>query len=163
MPGERQPTSKPTYIAGTTIVSGAPNTGQTLWTAGGTHTYVMLSGVVAGDTLISAVPARVDSVTIFPPATAAVGPAASGQAIVLYDASTAPSGGFGLALKPYKISPVSIQHQGSFIFNSGLGLTGLKVDVGVAFWSGVCIGSASGMLGCSVSYTPILSGSTQYA
>lgn len=160
MPGERFPTARPNIIAGTTIVSGAPNTGQTLWTQGGTHRYTMASGTAGGDALITA-QCRLDSVTIWPPATAAAGPAASGQALVFYDAAAAVSGGYGTAANQIRITPVTPLHQSSTIFNSGLGLTGFTVQIGQAFWSGLCIGSASGMLGCSVSYTPILSGGSQ--
>ena len=36
---ERNPTAKPTIIAGTVLESGTPNTGQVQYTIGGTKTF----------------------------------------------------------------------------------------------------------------------------
>lgn len=143
----------------TTTVSGAPNTGQVQYTQGGSRTYSSYSGTAGGDALIQSGAVRLDWVALWPPATAAVGPAASGLPFTFYDAAVAVSGGplSTSGHKAVKISPVCDNLANSIIFNSGLGLMGRVVPMGVVFTSGLCFSSMSGQAGFTISYSPVAS------
>lgn len=158
---ERTPTRYPSIIAGTTLESGTPNTGQIPYTLGGTHTSTKLSGTAGGDANFWPGAGRLDSVCIFPPASVAVGPVASGISLTFYDSVAAVSGG-PLATSGHKviavISPATDNQLASPAWNSGLPIIGKTVQLGYVFTSGLCYVSTSGQLGFSVSFTPVVSG-----
>lgn len=146
---ERNPTAKPTIIAGTVLESGTPNTGQVQYTIGGTKTFTKFSGTAGGDANIVVGGGRLDAVLLHHSAI----PGASGVAIVFYDSAVAVSGG-PLATSGHKIvgaiSPTSTI--------SGALTPPQVLDLGFVFTSGLCHTSASGQPGFSVSYTPVISG-----
>ena len=122
---ERLATSKPTILAGTTLESGVPNTGQTLWTAGGTRTASVLSGSAGGDANLWVGGGRLDKGQLHPWA----GAVYSGKPVIFYDAAVAVSGG-PLATSGHKI----------------VGVLAFDIDAGSQIGSGVYLG-AQGEIG----------------
>lgn len=153
---ERNPTTKPTFIAGTNLQSGTPNTGQIQYTQGGQQTFCTLSGTAGGDANIWVGGGRVDIAQLHPWAASVQ----SGKPAVLYDAAAAVSGG-PLATSGHKIvAVICIPNAGNQI-GSGLMLGGQGFppqQLGFVFTSGLCIASTSGMPGVTVAFTPVISG-----
>lgn len=157
----RNPTAAPTVIIGSVLESGTPNTGQVLYTLGGSKMYHVKSGVAGGATAIHVGAGRLDKIVMHPPATAAVGPAASGLALYFYDSAIAVSGGplnasghnTVAALSPVDPALVNFPN-----FESGVGLQGRILDLGIPFTSGLCVTTRSGQAGFTITYTPVVSG-----
>lgn len=154
---ERTPTNKPTVLVGSTIESGVPNTGQSLWTLGGTRTHTVFSGTAGGDANIWVGGGRLDLAFFLDSALLAL----SGQPVVFYDAAVAVSGG-PLAASGHKVVGV-LAPAGELASTaiSGAALRGGIIrQLGVAFSSGLCHTGRSGGPGWSVSYTPVVSGAS---
>lgn len=148
---ERNPTKNPTIIAGTTLESGVPNTGQVQYTLGGVKTVTVFSGAVGPDILVHAGAGRLDSAFFHDSAIVAL----SGQPVVFYDAAVAVSGG-PLAASGHKV--VGVLAPGADTGTSGLALRGGKVvNFGFAYNSGLVYTTRSGAAGWSASYTPVVS------
>lgn len=151
---ERNPTKNPTVFTGTTIMSGAPNTGQMLMTQGGTHTHTNFSGAAGGDTNIWVGGGRLDAAFFVDSALIAL----SGQAVTFYDAAAAVSGG-PLATSGHKVVGVlAPTDEASATGISGAALRGGAIrQFGVPFWSGLCVTGRSGAAGFTAVYTPVVS------
>lgn len=158
---ERAVTAKPDIVAGTVLTSGDPNTGQILYTLGGSKYTMRFSGVVGPDVALWVGGGRLDSVTLFPPASAAAAPAASGVPITFYDSAVVASGG-PLFTSGHKmlasIHPAGEAAQNQLIFNSGLGCLGKTVPLGIPFTSGLVAVVQSGQIGWGATFTPVTSG-----
>lgn len=159
---ERLPTAKPQVTIGSTLLSGDVNTGQMMNTFGGAKYAMKLSGVVGPDVQIWVGGGRLDLVQLFPPASAAAAPAASGLAIVFYDTAAAISGG-PFTTSGHKVlaslSPVDPALFNQPIFNSGLGCGGRgPLQLGIPFTSGLAVFTQSGQVGWGATFTPSLSG-----
>lgn len=148
---ERNPTKNPQITAGTVLESGTPNTGQVLGTHGGSKNHSVLSGTAGGDAAIHVGGGRLDKVCLHPSTI----PAASGVAIVFYDAAVAVSGG-PLSASGHKVV-AAIKHPNNPNV-SGLIQTPTIHDAGFVFTSGLCHTGASGQVGFNASYTPVVSG-----
>jgi hypothetical protein len=147
-----QSTPKPCLNAGTIILSGAPNTGQTLATLGGLRTHTVFSGAVGPDILITAGEGRLDAAFFHDSAIIAL----SGQPVIFYDSAVAVSGG-PLATSGHKVVGVLAPKADTGI--SGAALRGGDVKTyGFPFSSGLCYTTRSGQAGWSVTYTPCVSG-----
>lgn len=149
---ERNPTAKPTVIAGTVFESGTPNTGQIPYTLGGTRTFGRFSGTAGGDVNIWVGGGRLDTVLLHP-ATVATIPAASGVAPIFYDSAVAVSGG-PINASGHKIVGVGLPATTV----SGAAIGGQVISLGIVFSSGLCVTGASGMAGFTACYTPTVSG-----
>ena len=150
----RFPTSKPTTMVGSTILSGLPNTGQVLFTQGGSVTFSKLSGTAGGNAMIFTGAGRLDSIHYHPSAI----PAASGFPLLFYDAASALS---GHGASGYTILDTTNTAQFGSVFatfNSGVVNIGGDKQVGRVFQSGLAFQSQSGQAGFTVSYTPVQSG-----
>ncbi len=146
---ERNPTRSPTFIAGTVLESGTPNTGQQTFTDGGSRTFQKLSGTAGGDANIWVGAGRLDAALLHPELLAA-NPAASGVTVLFYDSAAAVSGG------PLTNKIVGVLR--SMETKSGQVQGGQVSKFGFVFTSGLCHTSASGMPGFTASYTPVISG-----
>jgi hypothetical protein len=148
---ERLPTTNPTVIAGTPLLSGTPNTGQLLYTQGGAKVYTKLSGVVGPDNLIHVGGGRLDAAFFHDSALIAL----SGQAVVFYDASAAVSGG------PLTNPVVGVLAPGPQLGGTGISGAALRGGIvspfGFTYQSGLCASTRSGQAGWSASYTPVVS------
>ncbi len=158
---ERLPTSRPTIIGGTPLLSGDVNTTQLMHTLGGTKTATRMSGLVGPDVVLWVGGGRLDNVEIHPGAGVTM-PAASGIAVTFYDTAVVVSGGpfFASGHKILaKIHPASLQGNNfNAFFNSGLLSYGGQVNLGRVFTSGLAVAVTSGQQGWTVSFSPTLSG-----
>lgn len=153
---ERQPTAKPTIIAGTTFVSGDPNTGQQLFTYGGTKTFTKFSGTAGGDANVWVGAGRLDVACTFDGSALAL----SGTPIIFYDSAIAVSGG-PLATSGHKVVGVlgvGGANAGPLAASGDVFMAGMTQIIAMPFNSGLCYTSRSGHLGFSISYTPVVSG-----
>ncbi len=149
---ERNPSRVPTIIAGTSLESGTPNTGQIPYTLGGSKTVTVFSGAVGPDILIQAGGGRLDAAFFHDSPTLAL----SGQPVVFYDSAIAVSGG-PLAASGHKVVGVLAPKTDSSI--SGAALRGGVVQsFGFVFTSGLVYTTRSGGAGWSASFTPVVSG-----
>lgn len=154
---ERVPTKNPVVLAGTNVVSGTPNTGQVLFTQGGSKVYTLFSGAAA-DVQVHLGAGRLDAFQLL---TAAGLNAASGVAAYIYDAAVAGAG--VAAASGHKVlgiaDPQSIPRPPFGTFQSGDKVrAGDIIQVGAPFTSGLNISCLSGGGGLSVYYTPVYSG-----
>ena len=148
---ERFPTSKPLIFAGTTIYSGVPNTGQSLWTQGGTNVHSVLSGTAGGHQTIWPGAGRLD-MAFFHDSTLL---ALSGQPVTFYDAVSSFSGNVSGVKVLGVLAPAGEQASTAI---SGAALRGGIVrQFGFAFFSGLCATGQSGGAGWSASFTPVVS------
>lgn len=151
---ERFPTSKPTVLVGSTIESGVPNTGQSLWTQGGTRVHTVYSGTAGGDANIWVGGGRVDAAFFVDSVLLAL----SGQPVVFYDAAAAVSGGPLFASGHKVVGVLAPAGEQASTAISGAALRGGIVrQLGFSFSSGLCHTGRSGGAGFSVSYTPVVS------
>lgn len=152
---ERQPTAKPTIVAGTTFVSGDPNTGQQLFSQGGTKTFTKFSGTAGGDANVWVGAGRLDNACLFDGSVVAL----SGTPVIFYDSAIAVSGG-PIAASGHKVVGVlGVGGSTKGVAASGdVFMAGLSQTIAMPFNSGLCYTSRSGHLGFSISYTPVVSG-----
>ena len=152
---ERTPTNKPVILAGTTLMSGDANTGQQLFTQGGTRTHTIFSGTAGGDAAIFVGAGRLDAAFFHPGAQLAL----SGQSVMFYDAASPYSGGPIPASGQTKVVGVLATVAASRPAASGdVFQGGVVQQFGFAFTSGLCFQGRSGQFGWSASYTPVVSG-----
>lgn len=149
---ERNPTARPTIIAGTNLVSGTPNTGQLPYTLGGSHVSTVFSGVVGPDINICVGGGRLDMAFFHDSAMLAL----SGQAVTFYDSAVAVSGG-PLAASGHKVVGVLAPTADTGISGAAL-RGGVLRGGGLVFTSGLCYSTRSGQAGFSAAYTPVISG-----
>lgn len=151
----RNPTAKPTIIAGTVLESGVPNTGQIPYTLGGTKTFTNFSGAVGPDINIHVGAGRLDAAFFVDSALVAL----SGKAVTFYDSAVAASGG-PIAASGHKVVGVlSPSDEFSATGISGAALRGGKIrQFGMPYSSGLCHTTTSGAAGFAVCYTPVVSG-----
>jgi hypothetical protein len=148
---ERFPTSKPVIFAGTNLYSGTPNTGQSLWTQGGTNVHSVLSGSAGGHQTIWVGAGRLDSAFFHDSTLLAL----SGQPVTFYDSAASFSGNVSGVRVVGVLAPAGEQASTAI---SGAALRGGIVrPFGYAFYSGLCATGASGNAGWSASYTPVVS------
>lgn len=150
----RTPTVRPVIMAGTNILSGVtPNTGQVLFTQGGSVAYTRYSGVAA-DAQIWSGAGRLDSIQLHPAAGLFV---ASGVATYLYDgavAGTGPAAASGHLVLAVG-DPQAIPRPPFGTFQSGDKVNaGPIMQVGAPFMSGLNVSSLSGAGGVTVIFTP---------
>lgn len=147
------PSKNPLSFTGTTVYSGLPNTGQSLWTQGGGVTVSVLSGTAGGHQLLFSGPGRLDAAFFHDSAMQAL----SGLPITFYDASAAVSGTF--SGRPVLGQLAGGPNEGATPALSGALLKGGIVRTfGFPFLSGLAVTGASGMPGWSATYTPAISG-----
>ena len=152
---ERNPTRNPMIVAGTTLVSGSPNTGQVMFTPGGSYAQSYYSGLSLTDRSVWVGAGRLDAVQY---SNVSANRAASGIAWIFYDAAVA------LALPP--LSGGSVNTSGSKVLGvmlpanvaSGATIYGERREFGVAFTSGLCAQGLSGAPPITISFTPVISG-----
>lgn len=154
---ERVPTKNPVVLAGTNVQSGTPNTGQVLFTLGGSKAYTRFSGGAA-DVQIHLGAGRLDSYQLH---TATALNVASGVVAYLYDGAVAGAG--VAAASGHKVlgiaDPQAIPRPPFGTFQSGDKITaGPVIQVGAPFASGLNISCLSGGGGITVIYTPVVSG-----
>lgn len=154
---ERTPTNKPTVLVGSTIESGVPNTGQSLWTLGGTRTHTVFSGTAGGDANIWVGGGRLDSFAF----TNGNQLALSGQQVIFYDSAVAVSGG-PLATSGHKhIGTLGVPMASKVAASGDVFIANGTVQTcGFVFTSGLCFQSRSGIMAWSASYTPVVSGAS---
>lgn len=156
---ERLPTAKPQIMAGTSLRSGDPNTGQILMTTGGGRAHTVYSGTAGGDANIVVGGGRVDKGILFH----SIIPVLSGVPVILYDSAVATSGG-PFAASGHKIvgilqhPPVHGNSNVSGVFESTRHLAALLDLGGIPFTSGLCHTGTSGQPGFTVSFTTVISG-----
>jgi len=151
---ERKPTRKPVVVVGSNVYSGTVNDGRVLITAGAARTYNVFSGVVGPDVSIHVGAGRLDGVAVHDSTMQAL----SGLAINLYDSALAISGGPIPASGHPLVFSTRPGHADTGI--SGAALRGHYINAGgVPFTSGLVLATRSGMPGCTVCYTPVVSGS----
>ena len=144
----RNPTVNPTIIAGTTLESGTPNTGQVLYSFGGTKNYTSFSGV-APDKLIQLGGGRLEYAQFLPSADFA----ASGKAVIFYDAHVAAAAGPVFASGHKLLGMLA-----SAVTVSGATAIGDIRMFRTVYTSGLCVYQISGNNGFTVTYTPVISG-----
>ncbi len=153
---ERAVTKNPTILAGTPLFSGDPNTGQVMFSQGGTKNFTNYSGTAGGDAAIWVGAGRLDSAFFNAGSIATL----SGQTVTFYDAATAVSGG-PLAASNHKILGILGFPPGNapFVALSGQVFVAGQPPTffGTVFTSGLCHTGRSGQLGFSAQYTPVVS------
>lgn len=157
----RQPTLNKTIIAGTSMYSGQPNTGQVRNTYGGQVTAAgRYSGT--GAEQIALGQGRLDTAQIIAAGVAAPA-AASGQSVIFYDSHAAGTGydrtsGHRI-LAVLDPRAAAQKYFGSTTYNSGAVMIGIDpIPLGIPYNSGLNVQALSGAPGYSCSYTPVLSG-----
>ncbi len=151
---EQFPTTNPLIFAGTPFESGTPNTAQLRYAFGGTHQFSVLSGATT-DVRIWNGAGRLETAQT-QPILSITQPAASGVAVVFYDAAVpSPNGTIGpIPGSGHKLLGMLLPSN----TGSGLATPGELRTYRTVFTSGLCVSQASGQFGFTCNFTPVVSG-----
>lgn len=154
MPERLSNVSGANFVTGTTLESGAPNTGQCNFSFGASRTFSKFSGVVGPDNNLWVGGGRLMWGAAIPSADAIQ----SGIPVLFYDSAIAASGGPFSASGHKVIGVLRGGGGGEQIVSGELNNYGTRRDFETVFTSGLCATTASGQFGYFACFTPVTSG-----